>query len=109
MTMIYRRENGYGTIDTHSEPFQLGRRLYEAQRELSRVASGQSPDAAKLAEIAHWYCNLVSWMGQIRADYGSLLDVINGRAEYEYSEDGLRWVVKRYCLGKAREEQHGSE
>jgi hypothetical protein len=108
MTIRYCRENGYGTIDTHSEPFQLGRRLYEAQRELSRVASGQSPDAAKLAEIAHWYCNLVSWMGQIRADYGSLLDVINGRAEYEYSEDGLRWVVKRYCLGKAREEQHGS-
>lgn len=47
-------------------------------------------------------------MGQLRADYNSLLDVINGRAEYEYDENGLRWVVKRYCLGKAREEQHGS-
>jgi hypothetical protein len=108
MTMVYRRENGYGTIDTYSEPFQLGRRLYEAQQELSRIQSGQPPDAAKLVEVAHWYCELIYAVGELRADYGSLLDVINGTAEYEYDEKGLRWVVKRYCLGKAREEQHGS-
>jgi hypothetical protein len=104
MTMIYRRENGYGTIDTHSEPFQLGKRLYEAQMELSRIASGQPPDMAKLEEIARWYCELVPWVGQLGADYGSLLGVINGTAEYEYSEDGLRWVVRRYCLGRAKGE-----
>jgi hypothetical protein len=108
MTMIYRRENGYGTIDTHSEPFQLGRRLYEAQKELSRIQSGQSPDVAKLAQVVRWYCELIYAVGELRADYGSLLDVINGMAEYEYDENGLRWVVKRYCLGKAREDQHGS-
>lgn len=60
MTMIYRRENGYGAIDTHSEPFQLGRRLYEVQKELSRVLKEHPHDVKKLVEIARWYCDLVS-------------------------------------------------
>jgi hypothetical protein len=98
MTTVYRRENGYGTLDTHSPEFQLGRKLFEAQRELSK---GDKADPKKLEEIAHWFCELVTNVGLLRADYSSLLQVLKGGAEYEYDEDGLRYRVRRECAGRA--------
>lgn len=100
MTLVYCRENGYGTIDTHGPPFQLGRRLFEAQKELSKEGTGGTPDVAKLREIAHWFCELVANVGPLRAEYSALLGVLNGVAVYEYTEGGLRYRVRRECLGR---------
>lgn len=104
MNIVYRRENGYGTLDIHAEPFQVGRRLYETQRELINTEAGK-PDVLKLGMIAQWYCELVAWVGQLRADYSSLQEVLKGKAVYEYTEDGLRYRVRRECLGRAPEEK----
>jgi hypothetical protein len=99
MNIVYRRENGYGTVDTMEECFQIGRRLYETQRELSKP-EGTLPDVAKLVEVAHWYCQLAANLGPLRADYNSLQGVLRGAAVYEYEENGLLYRVRRECLGR---------
>jgi hypothetical protein len=97
MTIVYDRTNGYEIIDTNAEPFQLGRRLYEAQRLLSQTAPyGDKPlDAEKAKEVANWFCALVAEVGFLRASYSMLADVIRGRAEYRYEEDGVEYEVRR--------------
>jgi hypothetical protein len=104
VTVIYCRENGYGTVNTMEECFQVGRRLSETQRELSKPEA-LPPDVAKLREVAHWYCQLVANLGPLRADYSSLQEVLKGNAVYEYEEGGLCYRVRRECLGKGRVER----
>jgi hypothetical protein len=79
MTLRYCRSNGYGTIDTNGEEFQLGRKLFEAQVVLTKVIKAKEAgeafsveDQDKLIEVAKWFCGLVSTVGHLRADYSTL-------------------------------------
>ena len=98
--IVYRRENGYGTIDANAVEWQLGRKLFEAQSILSQIEPGSG---GKLEEIAHWFCRLVAEVGQLRADYSSLQHILQGSAEYGYDEEKLgvrvRYEVKRTIEG----------
>jgi hypothetical protein len=109
VTLVFRRENGYGTIDANSEPFQVGGRLYETHVLMTKLGRGDKVPPEKTIELAGWYRELVTLLGELRADYSSLLEVINGRAEYEYDEDGLRYRVRRECLGRAPKKKEASD
>lgn len=79
---IYTRENGYGTINTDAPEFQLGRRLYEAQVLYAKVKEGYVPTEKETLELIHWYCELVNWTGQLRADYNVMRECAEGKAEF---------------------------
>lgn len=81
---IYTRENGYGHIDTHAEQFQVGRRLYDTQVLWSGIDKDPTKpvDVAKVKELCHWYCELVAWVGQLRADYDVMRQCAEGKAEF---------------------------
>lgn len=82
-TTVYTKESGYGTIDTNAPQFQLGRRLYEAQVLYAKVTNdGYVPTKEETLELIHWYCELVNWTGQLRADYNVMRECAEGKAEF---------------------------
>jgi hypothetical protein len=96
MTIRYCRENGYGNIDVMAPEFQLGRRLHEAQVLLSKIMKGEPSGIDEVKDSLNGVCQLIARVGELRADYSSLLSVIEGQAVYEYSDkEGRRWEVKR--------------
>jgi hypothetical protein len=89
MTIVYKRSNGYGDIDTGAEPERLGRRLYEAQALHADLERGKPladhlgvQDAGRVRELCQWYCELVNWVGQLRADYDVMRRCALGEAEF---------------------------
>lgn len=80
--LVYTRENGYGTIDTNSEPFQVGRRLFDTQVLYRDVEKGEQLNPERVKQLCHWYCELVTWVGQLRADYDVMRRCAEGKAEF---------------------------
>lgn len=80
--MIYTRQNGYGDIDPDAEQFQVGRRLYEAQIIHGKASRGETISPEDVKELAHWYCELVAWTGQLRADYRVMRACAEGKATF---------------------------
>jgi len=80
---IYTRKNGYGDADTNAVQFQVGRRLHEAQVLHAKISNDEYvPTKEELLELIHWYCELVNWTGQLRADYNVMRECAKGKAEF---------------------------
>lgn len=88
---VYTRKNGYGDIDTNAPHFQVGNRLYIAQKLLAKIEqardeklnlSGMNITSEDVKRLAEWYCELVAWVGQLRADYDAMRQVVEGKAEF---------------------------
>ncbi len=81
--ITYTKSNGYGTIDTHAEQFQVGKRLYDTQVLWTKIKDkGYQPTNEEILELCHWYCELVSWVGQLRSDYDVMVQCAKGKARY---------------------------
>lgn len=94
MSIIYCYENGYGTIDTMAEQFQVGRRLYDAQVMYGKLERKEELPVEQVKDLIKWYCELVNWTGQLRGHYDSMMEIINGKAEWE-GKDGIRRKMTR--------------
>jgi hypothetical protein len=70
-------------IDIDAEPFQLGRRLYEAEVIHARIEKGEVIDPAEIKELAERYCELINWTGQLRASYRIMRDAADGKVRFE--------------------------
>lgn len=80
--IVYTRANGYGAIDIDSEPFQVDRRLWEAQNLHAKIEHGLEIDPREVLDLCQWYCELVANVGQLRADYRCMVEVAEGKAEF---------------------------
>jgi len=90
--IVYRRSNGYGNIDIHSEPFQLGKKLFEAQgiyANLEWAKKNKIPMHLSVEEgmkVIEWFCELVHTVGDLRSDYDVLKRCVEGKAEFVADE-----------------------
>lgn len=81
---IYTKSNGYGQIDIDSEHFELGYRLYEAQKFLSNLEDKtKTIDFGEAVKICRYFTELVAWVGQLKADYRVMRECAEGKAVFK--------------------------
>lgn len=93
--LYYSHKNGYGNIDIHSTEYQLGRELYDTQVAIAKLEKGLV-DQAEVKKLLIAHCKLIHLMGELRSDYRTLQDVIDGKAIFEHEDRSETRRIKLY-------------